>query len=72
MRLSTVGDPPRWPRDTSLSTKDGTKILDRGGHSVGMVSLRTKCHGVYFLFFFVFIYMELVCSEIMVIPSGYI
>jgi hypothetical protein len=22
----TVGDPPRWPRDTPLSTKVGTKF----------------------------------------------
>jgi hypothetical protein len=25
LRLTTVGDPPRWPRDTPLSTKVGTK-----------------------------------------------
>jgi hypothetical protein len=25
-RLTTVGDPPRWPRDTPLSTKVGTKF----------------------------------------------
>jgi TRAP-type C4-dicarboxylate transport system permease small subunit len=24
--LTTVGDPPRWPRDTPLSTKVGTKF----------------------------------------------
>jgi hypothetical protein len=24
--LMTVGDPPRWPRDTPLSTKVGTKF----------------------------------------------
>jgi hypothetical protein len=24
--LSTVGDPPRWPRDTPLSTKVDTKF----------------------------------------------
>jgi hypothetical protein len=26
LRLTTVGDPPRWPRDTPLSTKFGTKF----------------------------------------------
>jgi hypothetical protein len=26
LRLTTVGDPPRWPRDTPLSTKVGTKF----------------------------------------------
>jgi hypothetical protein len=26
LRLSTVGDPPRWPCDTPLSTNVGTKF----------------------------------------------
>jgi hypothetical protein len=26
LRLTTAGDPPRWPRDTPLSTKVGTKF----------------------------------------------
>jgi hypothetical protein len=26
LRLTAVGDPPRWPRDTHLSTKVGTKF----------------------------------------------
>jgi hypothetical protein len=26
LRLTTVGDPPRWPRDTQLSTKVGIKF----------------------------------------------
>jgi hypothetical protein len=26
LRLTTVGDPPRWPRNTPLSTKVGTKF----------------------------------------------
>jgi hypothetical protein len=26
LRLTTVGDPPRWPRDTPLSKKVGTKF----------------------------------------------
>jgi hypothetical protein len=26
LRLTTVGDPPRWPRDTPISTKVGTKF----------------------------------------------
>jgi hypothetical protein len=26
LRLTTVGDPPRWPRDTPLSTKVDTKF----------------------------------------------
>jgi hypothetical protein len=26
LRLTTVGDPPRWPRDTPLTTKVGTKF----------------------------------------------
>jgi hypothetical protein len=26
LRLTTAGDPPRWPGDTSLSTKVGSKF----------------------------------------------
>jgi hypothetical protein len=26
LRLTTVGDPPRWPRDIPLCTKVGTKF----------------------------------------------
>jgi hypothetical protein len=26
IQVTTVGDPPRWPRDTPLSTKVGTKF----------------------------------------------
>jgi hypothetical protein len=29
LRLTTVGDPPRWPRDTPLSAKIGTKFADK-------------------------------------------
>jgi hypothetical protein len=36
-----VGDPPRWPGDTPLSIKVGTKF-----RSVSIVRLRTKGHGV--------------------------
>jgi hypothetical protein len=29
LRLTTVGDPPRWQRDTSLSTNVGTNFVDK-------------------------------------------
>jgi hypothetical protein len=48
LRLTTVGDPPRWPRDTPLSTKDwhwGSSTS--GGRSVGRVRSRTEGHGVF-------------------------
>jgi hypothetical protein len=42
LRLTTVGDPPRSPRDTPLSTKVGIEFR----RSVGIVRLWTKGHGV--------------------------
>jgi hypothetical protein len=31
LRLTTVGDPPHWPRDTPLSAKVGTKFHQQMG-----------------------------------------
>jgi hypothetical protein len=39
----------RWPRDTPLSTKVGTKFRRQvAGRTVGIVRSRTKGHGVFF------------------------
>jgi hypothetical protein len=47
LRLTTVGDPPRWPRDTPLSAEVDTKISSTsGGRSIGIFRMRTKGHGV--------------------------
>jgi hypothetical protein len=47
LRLTTVGDPQRWPRDTPPSTKVGNKFRSScGGRSGGIVRLRTQGHGV--------------------------
>jgi hypothetical protein len=42
LRLTTVGDPPRWPRHTLLSAEVDTKFR----RQVAIVRLRTKGHGV--------------------------
>jgi hypothetical protein len=40
------GDPLRWPRDTLYPQKLALTSPTSGGHSVGIVCLRTKGHGV--------------------------
>jgi hypothetical protein len=47
LRLTTVGVPLRWPRDSPLSAKVGTKIHRQlPGRSVGIVRLGTKSHEI--------------------------
>jgi hypothetical protein len=40
------GDPLRWPRDTLYPQKLALTSPTSGGHSVGIVRLRTESHGV--------------------------
>jgi hypothetical protein len=47
--LTAEGDPLRWPRDTLYPQKLAQPSPTTGGRSVGIVRLRTKSHGVFFL-----------------------
>jgi hypothetical protein len=46
-RINGRGDPFRWPRDTLYPQKLALTSPTGGGHSVGIVRLRTKGHGVF-------------------------
>jgi hypothetical protein len=45
-RINDRGDPLRWPRDTLYPKKLALTSPTSGGHSVGIVRLRTKGHRV--------------------------
>jgi hypothetical protein len=45
-RINDRKDPLRWPRDTLYPQKLALTSPTSGGHSVGIVHLRTKGHGV--------------------------
>jgi hypothetical protein len=46
LRLKTVGDPPRWPRDTPLSAKVRTKFRQQVAVALSIVRLWTAGRGV--------------------------
>jgi hypothetical protein len=51
-RINDRGDPLRWPRDTLYPQKLELTSPTSGSHSVGIVRLRTKGHGVYLFFYY--------------------
>jgi hypothetical protein len=55
-RLTAVRDPLRLSRDTPVPTEFGTNFANQRWFSVGIVSFRTKIHGIYYYYYCYYYY----------------